>query len=216
METIKLDARNIDECAARAAAVLRTGGVVLYPTDTLYGLGADALSDTAVAKIHAIKGREEKKPIHAIVSGVDMAEKYAELTDDVRLLAERLPQGQVTFIVEKKAGFDTGVMNGIATFGFRIPDNSFCLALAREFGKPITATSANKAGQKPERDIGKILIQLGPAVEGIDLVVDAGELPESKPSTVVDFSGTEPVILREGAISAALLHLPHARGTTTQ
>ncbi|MDO8575888.1 MAG: L-threonylcarbamoyladenylate synthase, partial [bacterium] len=212
MEVIRLDETNLVSSVARAAAVLRAGGVILYPTDTLYGLGADALSDDAVAKIYAVKGREEKKPVHAIVSGLDMAAQYAELTDDVRLLAERLPQGQVTFILKKKAGFDSGIVKGIATFGFRIPDSEFCIALVRESGKPITATSANVSGQKPERSTDAILEQLmgnqhsnvlQNVRTSIDVVIDAGELPERLPSTVVDFSGAEPVILREGAISAA-------------
>lgn len=200
------------DAVARAAAVLRAGGVVLYPTDTLYGLGADALSDDAVAKIYAIKGREEKKPMHAIVSGLGMAQMYAEVGDDTRLLAGRLPQGQVTFILKKKDGCNTGIAKEIPTFGFRIPDNAFCLALVREFGRPVTATSANVSGQKPGRGVEDILEQLGEGpysnvfqktAIGIDLVIDAGELPERQPSTVVDLSGAEPVILREGAISPA-------------
>ena len=192
-----------EAAALRAAEVLRAGGVVLYPTDTLYGLGADALSDEAVRKIYSIKGREEEKPIHAIVSGLDMAARYAEISDDVRLLAERLPQGQVTYIVRKKPECKTGILNGIGTLGFRIPNNELCALMTQAVGKPVTATSANRSGKLPERSIGKILAQLGGNVEGIDLVVDAGELPERRPSTVVDLSGIEPVIVREGAVSAS-------------
>ncbi len=213
METVQLNKARMDAIVRRAAAVLRAGGVVLYPTDTLYGLGADALSDDAVAKIYAIKGRDDGKPIHAIVADFAMAEKYAEITDDARLLAERLPQGQVTCILRKKVGFDTGIMAGIATFGFRIPDNEFCIRLVREFGRPITATSANVSGQKPEREVEAILEQLratNPYASllqktaiGIDLVIDAGELPERLPSTVVDLSSGTPFIIREGTIPAA-------------
>ena len=211
MEVIRLDETNLDSSAARAAAVLRAGGVVLYPTDTFYGLGADALSDKAVAKVKNIKRRDEGKPIHAIVSDLGMAARYAELTDDARLLAERLPQGQVTFIVSAKGGsasggkkkVSTGIMRGIRTFGFRIPDNDFCLALVREFSRPVTATSANLSGRSPERSVEKILAQFGTAAESLDLVIDAGELPAKQPSTVVDLSEATPVIIREGAISAA-------------
>lgn len=202
METIKLEAGDNKQYAIRAAEVLRAGGVVLYPTDTLYGLGADALLDEAVAKIYAIKGRDEGKPIHAIVSDLAMVERYAEITDDARRLAAKLPQGQVTFILKKKAGMDSGIMKDIATFGFRIPDNEFCIEMIRAFGKPITATSANKSGEKPERSVDKILAQLGAAAEGIELVIDAGELPERAASTVVDLSGAHPLIVREGSIPA--------------
>jgi len=203
MEAVRLNSENVQEVVSRAVAVLRMGGVVLYPTDTLYGLGANALSDEAVNKVYAIKGRTDGKPIHAIVADLAMGEKYADVTDDARLLAERLPQGQVTFILKKKAGFDTGVMKKIPTFGFRIPDNEFCISLVREFGRPVTATSANKSDLSPERSIEKILAQLGDAAHGIDLVIDAGELPERQPSTVVDMSGAEPAIIREGAVPAA-------------
>ncbi len=203
MDVIQLNYANLGLAAERAAKVLRSGGVVLYPTDTLYGLGADALSDEAVAKVKRIKGRDEGKPMHAIVSGLEMAKRYGELTDDTRLLASRLPQGQVTYIVKKKGGFDTGIAKGIATFGFRIPNNEFCLAMARAFARPITATSANRSGEQPQRSVDKILGQLGAAAEAIDFVIDAGELPVRQPSTVVDMSGEEPVILREGAIAAS-------------
>ncbi len=203
MEVFKLTQEVIGEAASRAAEVLRTGGIVLYPTDTLYGLGADALSDEAVAKVKRIKGRDEGKPIHAIVSDLDMAERYGELTDDTRLLVSRLPQGQATYIVKKKSGLDAGVVKDIATFGFRIPANEFCIQMIREFGKPITATSANRSGEQPQRSVEKILAQLGPAAKETDLVIDAGELPERQPSTVVDISSAKPTIVREGAISAA-------------
>ncbi len=201
MEVIRLKERNLEETVARAAEVLRAGGVILYPTDTLYGLGADALSDEAVAKVYAIKGREERKPIHAIVADIKMAEKYGEVNDSVRTLARELPRGQLTFIVKKRSDLKGGIANGIDTFGFRIPDNDFCTALLREFEGPITTTSANKSEERPERSALKILAQLGDAARHIDLVIDAGELPERKPSTVVDVSSDKVVILREGAIS---------------
>ena len=202
----------MEAAVSDAVVVLRTGGVVLYPTDTLYGLGGDALSDEAVDKIYAIKGRADAKPIHALVADLAMGEKYADVTDDVRLLAERLPQGQVTFILKKKAGFDAGVMRKIPTFGFRIPNNEFCISLVREFGRPVTATSANVSGRKPERNVHAILEQLTGNQHSnvlqnvrtwIDLIIDADELPERLPSTVVDMSGAEPAIIREGAVPAA-------------
>ena len=200
MEKLKLSEANIEECAASAAAVLRAGGVVLYPTDTLYGLGSDALSDEAVAKIYAIKRREKWKPIHAIVADLEMAGRYAELTDDVRSFAKQLPKGQVTFILKKRAGSNSGILNGLDTFGFRIPDNELCIALTRAFDGPVTATSANVSGMESGSTVEGILAQLGENARHIDLILDTGELPTRAPSTVVDLSGETPVILREGAI----------------
>ena len=187
---------------ARASDVLRAGGVVLYPTDTLYGLGADALSDEAVGRIYTVKGRPEGKPVHALVSDMAIAEKYADVGDAARKLARELPRGKVSFVVPKKQGFDSGICRGIPTFGFRIPDNDFCQALLKSFGNPITATSANPSGEGTKRSAREIVGQLGAAARYIDLIIDAGELPERKPSTVVDFTSAEPAILREGAVSA--------------
>ncbi len=214
METFHLDG-NIQGTAVSAAQTLHSGGVVLFPTDTLYGLGADAFSNEAVDKIYAIKGRDEGKPIHALVSDLAMAEEYAEITDDVRLVAERLPKGKVTFICKKKQGIDTGICRGIETFGFRIPNHEFCIEMVRACGKPITATSANVAGLEPQRSIDKILEQLNTSIlqnTCIDVVIDGGELPVSAPSTVISFAGDRPLILRVGAVSLAdvLRALPDA------
>ncbi len=202
MEILQLSNKNTDDCIARAREVLRAGGVILYPTDTLYGIGVDALSDHAVSKVYDIKGREKLKPIHAIVADIEMAERYAEMNDMARRLLRELATGQLTLIL-KKRNLNTGITREIDTFGFRIPDNKFCIALVRAFDGPITATSANKSGDTSERTVPKILAQLGSAVSGIDLVIDAGELPLRQPSTVVDMTGQRPLILREGAISVS-------------
>lgn len=199
MERILLGGTDTERVATRAAEILREGGVVLYPTDTLYGLGADALSNTAVGKVIDIKGRNERKPIHAIVSDLDMAKRYGVIPEIIETLARELPQGKITFIVRKLDRFDTGILRG-PTFGFRIPDNELCLAMIRAFDGPVTTTSANRAGARPERDVDGILGQLG---NDIDLVIDSGELAVSAPSTVLDLSGESPKLLREGAISAA-------------
>ncbi len=203
MHTVSISESSSAEITREAAPILISGGVVLFPTDTLYGLGADAFSNVAVDKIYAIKGRNEGKPIHAIVTDLDMANQYGVVTDMTRTLVERLPKGQVTFIVRKRE-VDTGICRSIETFGFRVPDNELCIELVRAFGKPITATSANRAGEKPERTVGNILAQLGENARGIDLAIDAGELPPRKASSVIDLSHEgNPVILREEAVSAA-------------
>ena len=203
MERIELDDESINVATTRASKVLRNGGVVMYPTDTLYGLGADAFSDKAVDKIYAIKGRDEKKPIHCIVADIAMAEEYAEVTDDARLLFERLLAGGLTVILKKREAVVGGIARGLDTIGIRIPHNDFCIQLAGAFGEPFTATSANLAGHEHQWSVEAILKQLGPNAEIIDLIIDAGELPPSAPSTVVDLSGEEPLIVREGAIAAA-------------
>lgn len=202
MDILHLE-KGLGECVLRASGALRRGGVVLYPTDTLYGLGADALSDTAVAKVYAIKDRDTRKPIHCIVSDLEMAAEYAEVNNLAKRLAEEFLPGPLTLILKKRAGVHFGIARGIDTFGIRIPDNEFCLELAKSFGKPYTTTSANKADMQTEPSIEKIVKQLGAGAEIIHLVVDAGILPLRSPSTVVNVVSGSPSVLREGAIPAS-------------
>lgn len=200
METIRLTTENEQECARRAAEVLRAGGVVIYPTDTLYGLGADAFSDEAVEKIYRIKARDESRPVHCVVTDIEMASQYAEINETARKLAEKFFPGPLTIVVEKKSEVQEGIARHARAVGFRIPKNDFCGALARELGKPYTTTSANVSGKPTMSTVSKILEQFGRAGNEVDLVIDAGELPKSFASTVVRVLGSEIRILREGAI----------------
>ena len=200
MERLDLESDGLETCVKQAADVLKNGGVILYPTDTLYGLGADAFSDPAVNKVYEIKGREAGKPVHAVVADIDMAKEYADLENDAYLLAQEFLPGALTLIVKKKKPLEKGIVRGIDTFGFRIPDHDFCLHLAALYAKPFTATSANISGLQPGRNVDAILEQLGAGAQIIDLIIDAGELKPAAPSTVVDLAHDEPTIVREGAI----------------
>jgi L-threonylcarbamoyladenylate synthase len=202
-ERIELTDETFAKALEKATEALAHSGVIIYPTDTLYGLGADAFSDEAVEKVYAIKGRDESKPMHCIVADMVMAEQYAEFCDDARLLAKTFFPGPLTLVLKKKPHLDHGIGRNMHTIGIRIPDNDFCLSLASAFGRPFTATSANRAGELPLFSIDAILDQLRVAISDVALAIDAGELPKRSASTVVDFSGEEPVILREGAIAAA-------------
>lgn len=173
---------------------------MLFPTDTLYGLGADAFSDEAVDKIYAIKGRDERKPIHCIVADLAMAELYAHIDSNARALARMLLPGGLTLILKKRSHVTSGIARGMHTIGIRIPNNAFCLQLAAELDRPFTATSANLSDHVPLTTVKNIAHQLGEATERIDLALDAGELPITIPSTVVDLSGEQPFILREGIV----------------
>lgn len=208
MEIIRLTDSNIEEAALAAAEVLNNGGVVLYPTDTLYALGAEAFQTSGVDKIYAIKGRDAAKPIHAIVPSVETMEMFAEMPNEAHTLAKDFLPGPLTLILKKKPEFTSGIGRDIETIGFRIPNHPFCIALSQKFPHPITTTSANVAGLETMNTVGEILDQLGEAETDIDLVIDAGELPGSLPSTVVDLSEVghaegHPTINREGAIPAA-------------
>jgi len=200
METIQL-AGNEGMISIKAAGTLRQGGVILYPTDTLYGLGADAFSDEAVDKIYAIKGRDAKKPVHAVFADMQMVGEYAEVTDVARKLAEKFLPGPLTLVLKKKERVDGGIARGIGTIGVRIPDNSFCIETVRSLGKPFTATSANVSGEVTGLSVEEILSQLGSKKNVVDLVIDAGTLPLRPASTVVSLISGTPVVLRAGAIS---------------
>ena len=188
---------------ARAATVLASNGVILYPTDTLYGLGADAFSDEAVSRIYAIKGRDESKPIQAIVADMMMAARYGHVNNLALALAEAFIPGPLSLILKKKEWVDTGIGCGRATIGIRIPKSSVCIRLSRTFDIPITTTSANLAGEPSESSVAAILSQLGSRASGISLAIDGGELAPSAPSTIVDVSAGRAILLREGAIPAS-------------
>jgi L-threonylcarbamoyladenylate synthase len=194
MEILRI-ADNLGKVVMRAAGTLRQGGVIIYPTDTLYGLGVDAFSDAAVDKLYELKGREAGKPTHCIVSDLTMAEEYAEVNDAARKIMGKFLPGALTLVLPKKPGLDGGIARGINTIGIRIPANDFCIELAKTFGKPFTATSANKAGEEPSLEFGKVIAGIS-----ADLAIDAGNAPLSKPSTVVNLVSGHPSILREGAI----------------
>lgn len=202
METRTLTKNNIEKCAARAADVLHAGGVILYPTDTLYGLGADALSDEAVSKVYALKGRDECKPIHCIVADLGAAREYVDVSTYAESLAREFWPGPLTLVLKKNRKLSSGIAREMETVGVRIPNNAFCLALAREFGKPYTTTSANVSGEETQRSVKDVLAQLGTHAREMDLAIDEGELPPSAPSTVVAIEGNDVVILREGAVAA--------------
>lgn len=203
MKVLKLDASTRDACVEEAARVLKGDGLVVYPTDTVYGLAADAFSDIAVEKIYACKGRDENKPIHAVIERFGQAAEFAVIPEAAQKLANAFLPGPLTLVLSYKGSEHAGIMRRMRTIGVRVPNNDFCLALARAYGRPFTTTSANRSGMSTERAMAKLLAQFDDASAYFDLAIDAGELPVSKPSTVVDVSGAAPVILREGAIARA-------------
>lgn len=178
--------------------------IVLYPTDTLYGLGVDATRAEAVSRLQELKGRDEGKPISIVVSNISMMEEYALVTPLAQKLSQQFLPGKLTLILEAK-NLPENLTAGTGTVGVRIPNHPVPVQLVRELGKPITATSANVSGMKTERSAQAILAQFGDKASWITNVIDEGELPESAPSTVVDARGDVPIVVREGAIPSHLI-----------
>ncbi len=200
MEQLSLDS-NYEHCLFEACAVLSQGDVILYPTDTLYGLGADAFSDNAVDQIYAIKSRDRRKPIHMVCSDIVMIETYVEVNSIAKKLIERFLPGALTLVLKKRDGFDSGIGRNMQTLGVRIPNNLFCIQLAERFGKPFTTTSANVSGANSRLSVTEIISQLGLSAQNIRVVIDAGSVKQSTASTVIDLSSGELRLFREGAIS---------------
>lgn len=182
--------------------VLTSQKIILYPTDTIYGLGVDATDPEVVLRLQALKGRPDGKPISVVVSDMAMLREYAEVTSLAERLAEALLPGKLTLILRANPRIHTpGIVGEDGSIGFRIPNHSVPIALVKKVGKPITATSANVSGMETEKTPEAILKQFGEKASWITEVVDQGELPPSRASTVVDARGEEPIILREGALS---------------
>ena len=163
----------------KAFAALDNGGVVVFPTDTLYGLGADVFSLPALRRIFAIKGRPAELALPVLVAGLDQVESVA-------LPMRRSPE------------LPDLVTGGADTVAVRMPAHRIPLALARRLGRPITGTSANLSGQPDLLDLDSIENQLGNLV---DYIIRSGPPPEGTGATVVDITRNEPRLLREGAIS---------------
>ncbi len=200
MEIIRLGETSISAAAKKAAQALRAGQLIIYPTDTIYGLGADAANPVALKRLRDVKGRETKKPISVIVPDIDLIEKYAQLSGPAEMLIERFLPGPLTLILPAKPTIEEEItLNG--GIGIRFPNDLFCQTLARSFGKPFTSTSANLSGLHVATTIQGILDQLKDKSHDIGLVIDAGERAEGVPSTVVSCMGKTPIILREGVLS---------------
>lgn len=181
----------------RVVHVLREGGVVAVPTDTVYALIAVASDRAAVERVYEIKGRDPAQPMPLFVGSVEQAELVVEFNDAARRLAARFWPGALTIVLRSKPPFATRAAAGGDTIGVRVPADPFLREAARQLG-PLTGTSANIAGREECRTAGDVRAQLGDAV---DLIVDAPVAADARPSTVVDCSDPAAVrVLREGAI----------------
>jgi L-threonylcarbamoyladenylate synthase len=184
---------------AEAAAVLAEGGVIAMPTDTLYALTAAAGDAGAVRRVFAIKGREQGRPLPLFVSGIEMADRIANLNEPARRLARSFWPGQLTIVIPKRKDFESEALAGSETVGLRVPDHPVARALVEALDSPVTGTSANLSGGPDAVSAEEVRRQLSGR---IDLILDVGPCEVGVASTVVDCTGAEPVILRQGAVSA--------------
>ena len=188
-----------DPDIARAARLIRDGRLVAFPTETVYGLGADATSPEAVAGIFAAKGRPRFNPLIAHVASLEAAVAEGELPAAALRLAARFWPGPLTLVVPRRR--DGSVCDlacaGLAGVGLRVPSHPLALALLRAVGRPVAAPSANLSGRLSPTTAGDVVADLG---DTVDLVIDGGRCPVGVESTIVGFVGEVPVLLRPGGL----------------
>lgn len=192
-----------DDVIETITGVLLRDGMMAYPTETFYGLGAVFFSGKAVRRIYRLKARDAGKPLSLIVSGIDMVETLAACPPSLfyRLAGEFWP-GPLTLVLKASPSFPARLAGPGHTIGVRIPSVPWLRRLVTKVGLPITATSANTSGEGEISDPAKILRIFNDKVE---IIVDGGPTPGGKASTIVDISGPTPRILREGAVPAGKL-----------
>lgn len=200
MKIVKLSQKSID----LAAEVIKKGGLVVFPSDTVYGLMVDPTNQKAVDKLLAFKNRWTGKAISVAVLDQKMAEEYVELSDNGKNIYANLLPGPFTVISRGKHKVSKGIEAENGTLGIRIPDNKNIRELVSAVGGPITATSANLSGKTPHYSVESFLKTLSKKKkEMIDLIVDAGKLPKNLPSTVIDATEPELKVLRRGDLMTA-------------
>ena len=185
----------------RAAESLARGGVLAIPTDTLYGLAADALNPDALDRVYAAKGRPADMPLPVLVSGWEQALQVAVVSPDSELLARCLAEtywpGSLTMVLPATPGLPDRLTAGRDTVAVRMPDHPVPLALAEALGRPITGTSANRSGEPDITDADELRRILAPRVDGI---IVSGPKPVGGASTIVAVSGDGISLLREGVL----------------
>ncbi|OGZ26915.1 MAG: threonylcarbamoyl-AMP synthase [Candidatus Nealsonbacteria bacterium RIFOXYB1_FULL_40_15] len=194
-----ISARSRD-AVERAVEYLKRGQVLACPTDTVYGLIADATNEKAVQRVFEIKQRDKKKPLPVFVKDIGQAKKLAAIDNDTEAFLEEIWPGKITAALERKknSGIAPSVYVEKNTIALRIPDSKFVKDIMDKFQKPLTATSANPQGIPSTVKINDIFDYFEDSQTRPDLVVDAGDLPDSNPSTIIDFSQKRPKIIRRG------------------
>lgn len=181
--------------------VLEEGGLVIFPCETVYGVAVDSSNHSAVAKLNKYKVRPLGKPYAIMCADFKMAEKYVDLNNTAKELYKKFLPGPVTVISKGRGVVAGGIESESGTLGVRIPDYPDLIKLIKEFGRPIVATSANASYQRRPYKISDILENISDKQKNlIDLIIDVGELPKNEPSTVIDTTLDDLVVLRQGDI----------------
>jgi len=193
---------NNPESSQKAASVLREGEIIIYPTETLYGMGALALNEESVKKIFKIKERSYGKPIPILVKDEEMLSRFVEVTEEASRLIDKFLPGPLTLVLRQKKNLPDLVSAGTRKAAVRISNYPFVRRLFDFVSEPLTSTSANLSGEGNLFNFDEIYRTFKGEVA---LIVDSGSLPQSRGSTVIDLTVKPPRIVREGDISKDVL-----------
>ena len=190
---------SIQQQVEQGITILKQGGIVAFPTDTVYGLGAGISFDHAVERIYMVKERPRSMALPLLLSDKSQIGEVAQPVPPIAwLLADKFLPGALTVVLFKSKSVPDIVTGSSRTVAVRIPAHPVPIALARGLGTPIVGTSANLSGKPSSLTAGEVYAQLG---DKVDLIIDGGRCSGGKESTIVDLTGETPLILREGAIS---------------
>jgi len=188
------------ELIARAGRIIMDGGVIAYPTETVYGIGCSAFKADAVARVYTIKRRDPNRAMILIAADpIQISELVETMPEPAEKLMEEFWPGPLTLVFQASPRLSEFAFRSSKTIAIRIPDCPVCLALLKYCGDPLVSTSANLSGEPEAITAGQVADTFGDA---LDLILDGGETPAKAPSTLVDITRDPPRILREGAISA--------------
>jgi L-threonylcarbamoyladenylate synthase len=177
---------------------LQSGDSVVYPTDTIYGLGCDALNEKAVDVIFRIKRRTLGQAVSVMVRDIEEIKKFAYLNEKKEAIVKKLLPGPFTLIFQSKKIIPSIVSGGGLSIGFRIPDNEITRSICEYFENPVVTTSVNLAGKEPLNDPFKIVDLFRNIAPRPDIILDFGKISNPMASTVIDLSGKDPKIIRSG------------------
>jgi L-threonylcarbamoyladenylate synthase len=188
---------------AEALTVLKSGGVIAFPTETFYGLGADAENEKAVEKVYVIKGRTFTKPLPLIIGDPSHLDRYVKrIPETARILIADFWPGALTLVFEASAFVLPRLTGGTGKIGIRLSSHPIASRLSEMLSRPVTATSANLSGEKECSSIDDMGT---PLKERVDAVVDGGQTPGGLGSTIIDVTTDPPALLREGAIPSSFI-----------
>jgi L-threonylcarbamoyladenylate synthase len=197
MKILQLGDDNLEKIKEITAKAVKDGQVLICPTDTVYGLICDATNESAVEKIFEIKNRPKNKPLPIFVKDIKMAKEFAEINEEQEKFLKKVWPGNTTAVLTKKKNAPKLFGTDERTVGIRIPKYQFILDLIKELGVPLAETSVNISGQAPMTNIKEIIEKFGKNQDQPDLLIDAGDLGQVKPSQVIDLTSEKPKIIRE-------------------